>query len=293
VSTVVQFLPELSRWLVDGLDKGQPPAALVQTMIGQRMEPAVAHAIVDEFVRARRAGRPVPVDSIVLEYEAFLREPLRLRAGARVPVEGTTVRVTARCESPALALLADLMSPAECKDLIALARPRLQPSTIVDPATGHDVVAGYRKSVGMFFRPDETPFIARLDRRFAALMNLPPEHGEGIQVLCYAPGGATAPHFDFLLPGNQTNRDSVARSGQRVSTLIAYLADVEAGGETVFPGAGWSVSPQRGHGVYFESSNSRGQLDHRSLHAGQPVLRGEKWIATKWMRQRPFMPAGA
>lgn len=289
MSTVVHFLPELSRWLVEGLDAGQLPAALVRTMIDQRMEPAIAQAIVDEFVHARRAGRPVPVDSITVTDEQYLREPMRLSAGAPVNADARPVRVAARCESPALALLIDLMTPHECVELISLARPRLRPSRVVDPETGHDVVADYRNSVGMFFRPAETPFIERLDRRFAALMNLPPENGEGIQVLCYASGGATAPHFDFLLPTNQANRDSVARSGQRLSTLIAYLNDVEQGGETVFPDAGWMVSPQRGHGVYFESSNSRGQLDHRSLHAGQPVLSGEKWIATKWMRQRAFV----
>jgi prolyl 4-hydroxylase len=28
--------------------------------------------------------------------------------------------------------------------------------------------------------------------------------------------------------------------------------------------------------------------DTSSLHAGLPVIRGEKWIATKWLRERPY-----
>jgi prolyl 4-hydroxylase len=78
-----------------------------------------------------------------------------------------------------------------------------------------------------------------------------------------------------------------------VSTLIAYLNDVEEGGETTFPRAGWTTFPKRGSAVYFEYCNSGGEVDPRTLHAGCPVLRGEKWIATKWMRQRRFVPAAA
>ncbi len=184
------------------------------------------------------------------------------------------------------------MSPGECDELIALARPRLVPSTVVDPQTGQDVVAGYRNSLGMFFRPGESPLIARLDRRFAELMRLPVENGEGLQVLCYGEGGATAPHFDFVAPTNDANRASLARSGQRVSTLLIYLNDVPEGGQTIFPRAGWTIQPRRGSAVCFESCNRRGQLDPQSLHAGQPVLRGQKWVVTKWMRQRPFVPRG-
>jgi prolyl 4-hydroxylase len=56
----------------------------------------------------------------------------------------------------------------------------------------------------------------------------------------------------------------------------------------VFPELGLSVLPKKGSAVYFEYTNSHGQLDHRTLHAGAPVLRGEKWIVTKWMRQRRY-----
>ena len=87
-------------------------------------------------------------------------------------------------------------------------------------------------------------------------------------------------------------RLSVLRSGQRVSTLVTYLADVPAGGQTVFPALGWAVSPLRGNAVYFEYGDDHGRVDARSLHASAPVTRGEKWVVTKWMRARRFVPAG-
>jgi prolyl 4-hydroxylase len=143
----------------------------------------------------------------------------------------------------------------------------------------------------MFFRPAETPLIALLDRRVADLMNCPLENGEGLQVLRYGAGGHTAPHFDFLIPSNPTNEASLKRSGQRLSTLMIYLSDVTRGGETVFPEVGLAVTPRKGNAVYFEYANSRQQLDARSLHAGAPVIEGEKWAVTKWMRTRPFVAA--
>lgn len=72
---------------------------------------------------------------------------------------------------------------------------------------------------------------------------------------------------------------------RRVSTLVIYLNDVEGGGETMFPEVGLSVTPKKGSAVYFEYCNSLGQIDPLSLHCGVPVTAGEKWIATKWMRQ--------
>jgi prolyl 4-hydroxylase len=293
MSTVVHFTQDLSAWIVGHLDRACPPATIIDIMVAERMEWRVAQAIVAAFVDARRRGDPLPVDAITLDDAAldYVYETPIFHHGSRIVTADRTVRVAARAARPMLAVLADLLSAEECEALIALARPRLAPSTVVDPDSGHDVVAPHRNSLGMFFRLRENPFIARLDQRLAEVMNLPIENGEGIQVLHYPAGALNTPHFDFLLPSNPENRASIARSGQRMSTLIAYLNDVENGGETAFPAAGWEVSPQRGSAVYFEYCNSRGQVDHRSLHGGNPVLAGEKWVATKWMRQRCFVSA--
>ena len=293
MSTVVRFTAELSAWLVHGLDRGQAPAALVQIMIEQRMDPRVARAIVDAFVLARRHGHAPPIDSLVIEEAPpdYAIERPRLARSSRVVTSDRVVPVLARSEAPVLAVLGNLLTEAECARLIELARPRLRPSTVVSPDSGADVITTERTSFGMFFRLQENPFIAELDARVSELMKLPIENGEGFQVLHYPAGAETMPHFDFLQPSNDANRASLARSGQRVSTLIAYLNDVEQGGETVFPKLGLAVIPQRGSAVYFEYCNSRGQVDHSTLHGGNPVVSGEKWLATKWMRERRFVPA--
>jgi prolyl 4-hydroxylase len=251
---------------------------------------------VDTLWSARARGKPLPQDGIgVDEVQAarYRYEAPRLAAGTSIDVGDRRVRVALRLERPMVAVLDNVFSPEECDDLIALATPRLQPSTIVDPASGKDVMSMARTSEGMFFRPQENALLERIDRRLALLMGLPLENGEGLQVLHYLAGGAqSSPHFDFLMPTNAANEASLARSGQRVSTLVAYLNDPQAGGETVFPEAGITVAPRKGSALYFEYCNGAGQLDPLSLHAALPVLAGEKWVATRWMRQRAFRAAG-
>jgi len=65
-----------------------------------------------------------------------------------------------------------------------------------------------------------------------------------------------------------------------------YLNTPEEGGGTGFPAVGLTVTAQRGSAVYFAYETG----EQASLHAGLPVTRGEKWIATKWLRERPFRP---
>jgi prolyl 4-hydroxylase len=293
MAVTVNLPSELRGWILHNLDRGCEPLDLINTMISQRFEPQIAQGLVQAFVSARSAGAAPPSNSVALEVKdlAYVYETPRIAAGNLIRTTDREIPVLLRHEKPIVVLLQGVLSNDECAELIELARPRLRPSTVVDPQTGTNTVANYRNSEGMFFRPAETPLIALLDRRLAELMNCPLENGEGLQVLRYGPGGHTAPHFDFLIPSNPTNEASVKRSGQRLSTLMIYLSEVARGGETVFPEVGLSVFPRQGNAVYFEYANSRQQLDARSLHAGAAVIEGEKWAVTKWMRTRRFVPA--
>jgi prolyl 4-hydroxylase len=294
MSITVALSTGLRNWITDNLQRGNSPTAMIETLVSQKFEPRIARGLVDAFVSARAAGAPSPEHTVKLELAApeYQYETPRIAPGNVIRAADAEVRVLQRLERPVIVLLEGVLSDAECSDLIELARPRLRRSTVVDPGTGTNTVADYRNSEGMFFRLGETALIARLEQRISALMNCPVENGEGLQLLRYGAGGDTfAPHFDFLIPSNATSSDSIARSGQRLSTLIVYLNDVPQGGETVFPAVGLSITPRRGNAVYFEYTNSHMQVDQKSLHAGAPVARGEKWVVTKWMRARRFRSA--
>ncbi|MDO8372927.1 MAG: 2OG-Fe(II) oxygenase, partial [Polaromonas sp.] len=90
--------------------------------------------------------------------------------------------------------------------------------------------------------------------------------------------------FDPAEPGTAS---ILERGGQRVGTLILYLGEPEAGGATVFPDIGLEVVPQRGHAVFF--SYDQPDASTMTLHGGAPVLAGEKWVATKWLREHEFV----
>ena len=138
----------------------------------------------------------------------------------------------------------------------------------------------------MFFLPAEFAVCARLESRIAALLGWPLENGEGLQVLRYRPGAEYKPHYDYFDPAEPGTETILQRGGQRVGSLVCYLNTPAEGGATVFPDVGFEVAPVQGNAVFF--SYDRPHPSTRSLHGGAPVVSGEKWVATKWMRERRF-----
>jgi prolyl 4-hydroxylase len=146
-----------------------------------------------------------------------------------------------------------------------------------------------RSSEGTYFMRGENPLVTRIERRLAELSSYPVENGEGLQILHYGVGGEYKPHFDFFEPEYAGSAGHLENGGQRVSTTILYLNDVEVGGETIFPEISLLVSARKGAAVYFSYYDAGGVPDRLTLHGGTPVRSGEKWIATKWVRERPHI----
>ena len=177
--------------------------------------------------------------------------------------------------------------------MVAASRRKLQRSTVVNEKTGAYDVHPDRTSSGTHFERAENELVARIERRISELLGVPVENGEPIQILHYTPGAEYRPHWDYFDPAHPGNEKVLAMGGQRVATLVMYLNDVESGGSTVFPDVGIDVLPRKGNAVYFAYTTVDGQLDRRTLHGGSPVVAGEKWIATKWLRERAYAPASA
>ncbi|MDE3045696.1 MAG: 2OG-Fe(II) oxygenase [Verrucomicrobiota bacterium] len=192
--------------------------------------------------------------------------------------------------SPRIYYIENFLSEKECNHLINLATPHLQPSTVIDDHTAHKgKLDARRTSQGMFILDhikDKT--VLRIEKRIAALTQIPIENGESIQVLQYKQGAEYQPHFDYFNPATPGGASHLNRGGQRLASLIMYLNTPASGGETIFPSAKVSVSPKKGGAVLFYNCSPEGEVDPKSLHGGAPVKDGEKWIATKWLRQHEF-----
>lgn len=194
------------------------------------------------------------------------------------------------------------LDEGECEHLKRLAQHKLQRSTVVG-AEGKGVTTNHRTSQGMFLRSrGQDEVVERVERKMATLARIPPEHGELLQILHYGPSQEYKAHMDQVRHGDN--------GGLRAATVLVYLNDVEWGGETIFPKgvpaegvphpsqqselsecareAGVAVKPRKGDALLFYGLDLFGNVDSEALHAGCPVLRGEKWTATKWIHQSKF-----
>lgn len=190
---------------------------------------------------------------------------------------------------PRIATFEDMLEALECEYVIGIASGRVQRSLVHDPATGGPMLHPMRTSHSMTFAADDDDFwLRQLQRRLAALTGLPLAQAEPLAVLRYARGEEYRPHRDYLRDPAELAADA---PGQRLRTVFAYLSDVAAGGETDFPLLGVRIAPRRGRVVMFDNVDADGTPDPDTLHAGLPVERGRKWLATLWMRERPLRTA--
>ncbi len=183
--------------------------------------------------------------------------------------------------SPDVRLFPGLFTADECDFLIERSEASLQPSLVVDPRTGQQVPNPVRTSDATGFPLiAESPAIHALCRRLADASETHVKQGEPLQVLRYRPGQEYRPHFDAI-----DNADN-----QRVLTFLVYLNEDFEGGETEFLSTGLKVRGSKGDGLLFRNADSSGAPDASSQHAGLPVTAGEKYLASRWIRERRFVP---
>jgi len=275
--------PEIKTWIIQQARAGYPVNAVMQAMRAAGWSEPVAVAAIDEAVKEYISTMPpAPPASIMRPYIDLSRSPCTIDVSDRM------VNVLLTMAKPRIALLSNVLSDEECETLVREAEPRLKRSNTVDNETGGEQLHPDRTSDGMFFSRGETPLIQRIEERLSRLINWPVENGEGLQVLRYKPGAEYKPHYDYFIPDAPGTSRIIANGGQRVATVVIYLNDVERGGGTTFPDVGLEVMPKRGHAVFF--AYDQPDPSTLTLHAGAPVIEGEKWIAVKWLREFQFLP---
>ncbi|GGA70980.1 hypothetical protein GCM10011521_06380 [Arenimonas soli] len=270
-------------WITEQARAGREPLEVVAAMVaeGWQQDEAITvvqdvlHGLLVEHARANGLPEPTPV-------------PEPMEAGGSHLLDGgdRKVPVLAYLRHPRVVVLGGLLSDEECDEFIALARTRLQRSETFLLDEGVSQVHEARTSEGMFFTRGENALCRRLEARLAKLCAWPVEFGEGLQVLRYGPGAEYKPHFDYFDPAKSGTAGILANGGQRVASIVMYLNTPDAGGETTFPDAGFKVAPVKGNAVFFSYDRPHPMTGTR--HGGAPVVAGEKWVVTKWLRLGEF-----
>jgi prolyl 4-hydroxylase len=287
--------PELRHWIFEQTAAGQPSAALMESMLASGWSrPAARQALrltlgidLEGDTGSDSTASATGAATTPLGPAVAVPDPLADAGSAPVLHAGDRpARVVAAMKTPRIIVFDGFLSDDECDQMIALATLRLSRSETVVTTTGSSEVNSARTSDGMFFERGEFELCARIEARMAALLQWPVENGEGLQVLRYGVGAQYRPHYDYFDPDQPGTAALLQRGGQRVASLVCYLNSPARGGATVFPDIGLEVAAVKGNAVFF--SYERPHPSTGTLHGGAPVLEGEKWVATKWVRERRF-----
>ena len=152
----------------------------------------------------------------------------------------------------------------------------------------------YKKNTGRtnrsyWLNKQSNPIVLKLCKRIAREINCDWKKFENYQVIHYGIGEEYQYHYDAYDKRNLEKYNVFCgEKGNRLKTVLVYLNDVEEGGGTGFKNVGKGgtiINPEKGRMVVFENVNKNNEIYKRSLHAGLPVIKGEKWAFNLWLRE--------
>lgn len=174
-----------------------------------------------------------------------------------------------------------LVGMAEAQAIIATVADIIRPSVVVDSVTGQSCEHPIRSSESAVIGPTrESLVVSAINKRLAAASKTVADQGEPLSILRYRGGQQYRLHHDCI----------AGARNQRTKTALVYLNDGYTGGETAFPDIGLRVRGGAGDVVIFDNCDEQGRPDLRMRHAGLPVTKGVKWLATRWIRMSSFDP---
>ena len=179
--------------------------------------------------------------------------------------------------------IGDFLSAEECKRLCTMIDLVAKPSTLHE----QDYASGFRTSYSGDLDPSDS-FVKSISRRIDDLLGIAPKCGEAIQGQRYLPGQQFKPHNDWFYTSEKYWELERKRGGQRCWTAMAFLNEVEEGGETHFTEVGIKIEPKPGVLLVWNNALPDGTPNEGTIHAGTPVQKGAKYVITKWYRTREW-----
>ena len=191
--------------------------------------------------------------------------------------------------NPIVYVVKNFVSNPECDAFIKEAEGNLKDSTVI--GKDEEIKLAARTSKNCWIQHDSNDLILEVSKRLSILVQMPIRNAEQYQLVYYGKGGEYKAHFDSFDFESPEGKKNWEPGGQRILTVIAYLNDVAEGGGTDFPELGFTIPPNNGDVVVFhntlkeEPQSNYPKIHPKSLHAGMPVLSGNKWIVNLWFRE--------
>lgn len=298
MSKIARLSPEWHQWIITNLQRKVAHNVLVKTLIDNNFEDGFAATAVSQIATTlqlladRISDEPISKRNVPAGFEAqythFEYEPSRIPKEQHITIDKHTISIVTRLTKPDIVVLDNMLTTKECDYIISLSHGRLEPSKVFDVKTGNKKLSDVRSSSSCSLLREESKIITRIENRIAKLLSIPSTNGECLAVTHYQMGDEYYAHHDFFPPEKPDYDLHVQKGGQRTCTMIMFLNDVEEGGELIFPEIGFSCLPKKGGAVYFSYHNQKSQLDCATLHASARIIHGEKWVATKWFREKEY-----
>ena len=191
--------------------------------------------------------------------------------------------------APRIFTMDRFVSEGECAHLMALAQARFAPAHEATRERLSGEQTAFSGEAAVLYAPDSDAVVRNIERRIAAAFDLPATHVEPLSVLRYRHQDRYAPHTDcFDAARLENNRRHGDYSGQRIASFLVYLRAPEQGGETHYLRLGKKIAGHTRMALCHFNLTPAGVPDEMTLHTGEPVLKGEKWLARTTLREKPF-----
>lgn len=189
-----------------------------------------------------------------------------------------------RLDSPYIRLftVVNFLFPEECTRLIQAIDRQVDKRPTPD---ARGIESLHRHEVSLHASPSGPA--ASVESRISELLGLvSSSDSEPLQGVKYYEQGFYGAHYDWFNQNNpQENSQIQSGGGQRSWTFMVYLNNVEKGGETRFDKLGIQFQPSAGLALCWRNLLANGEVNQNALHSALPVLKGTKYIVTKWFRE--------
>ncbi len=180
-------------------------------------------------------------------------------------------------------LCENFLTAEECRQLCEKIDRGVYPSPLYEK----DKYEGVRTSQSCNLNVYD-PLIAEVETRIADMLGIDRSWGEPLQGQRYEPGQCFKEHADFFYIDQPYWAEYEPHGGQRTWTAMIYLNQPARGGATAFRYLDATISPKPGRILVWNNMASDGSPNPWTMHEGQAVDDGTKYIVTKWYRERTF-----